>query len=287
MHLMRTGYGIKSFTHVHGLFNLAYATDLTDAQWGIVCKYIPAPKHGGRPRTTNERRVVDAIFYFLKTGCQWRQLPSDLPHWRTVYGYFIQWRKNLVWKKMHHALYAEARKLAERQPKPTALIVDSQSVKTGKLARKASRGFDGGKKIKGRKRHIVTDTLGLLVDVSVAPANVHDTKGARYALNKIAKRWKKKAKRIQTVFADKGYQGPTFAGWVQAKFGATVQVTENLTKKMGKFIPAKKRWVVERGFAWLGDYRRLDKDHERHMANSMTLIRLAFIRIMLRRLCPS
>jgi putative transposase len=231
--------------------------------------------------------VVNAIFYFLKTGCQWRQLPSDFPPWQTVYGYYIAWRRKCVWKKIQHHLYEQARLHEQRKVQPSAVVVDSQSVKTGKLARKASRGFDGGKRIKGRKRHIVTDTLGLLVDVSVTPANVHDTKGARFALNKIAKRLKKKARKIKAVFADKGYRGSNFAGWVQDKFGATVEITANLTKTAQRFIPAKKRWVVERGFAWLGDYRRLDKDQERHMVNSMTMIRLVFIRMMLRRLFPT
>jgi putative transposase len=267
-------------------FMRRYDTDLTDAQWTIVKGFIPKPKTGGRPRTTDEREVLNAVFYFLKTGCHWRSLPTDFPPWETVYYYFIAWRKKLVWRKIQHHLYGMARKAEGRDAIPTAVVVDSQSVKTGKLARKASRGFDGGKKIKGRKRHVVTDTLGLMMDVSVTPANVHDTKGARFALNKIAKRLKKKAKKIQAVFADKGYQGSNFGGWVRDKFGAAVQITANLTKKFQRFIPAKKRWVVERGFAWLGDYRRLDKDQERHMVNSMTMIRLVFIRMMLRRLCP-
>jgi putative transposase len=272
------------FADVHGLF--MYDTDLTDPQWLMISSFLPKPLTGGRPRTTDEREVVNAIFYFLKTGCQWRLLPSDFPPWQTVYRYFIDWRKQRVWKKIQRSLYEQARVVEGRNTIPSAVVVDSQSVKTGKLARKATRGFDGGKKIKGRKRHIVTDTLGLMLDVSVTPANVHDTKGARYALNKIAKRLRKKAKKIKTVFADKGYQGPAFAGWVHSTFGATVQVTANLTKKFQRFIPAKKRWVIERKFAWLGDYRRLDKDQERHPINSMNLIRLVFIRMMLRRLFP-
>jgi putative transposase len=264
---------------------MRYDTDLTDDQWLLIKRFIPPSKSGGRPRTTDEREVLNGIFYLLKTGCHWRSLPTDFPPWQTVYRFFIEWRKKLVWRKIQQHLYEMARRAEGRKPQPTAVVVDSQSVKTGKLARKASRGFDGGKKIKGRKRHVVTDTLGLMMDVSVTPANVHDTKGARFALNKVAKRLRKKARKIQTVFADKGYLGPNFGGWVHDKFGATVQVTANLTKKFQRFIPAKKRWVVERGFAWFGDYRRLDKDQERHVVNSMTMIRMVFIRMMLRRLC--
>jgi len=267
------------------LFNLRYDTDLTDLQWAIVLPFIPSPKTGGRPRTTNEREVVNAILYLVKTGCHWRSLPSDFPPWQSVYRFFIAWRKKLVWRKIQQKLYEKARVAEGRKLRPTAVVVDSQSVKTGKMVAISSRGFDGGKRVKGRKRHLVTDTLGLMVDVSITPANVHDTKGAQFVLNKVARQQKKQT--IKTVFADKGYQGPKLAEWVRKKFGAVVQTSANLTKKFKKFVPAKKRWVVERSFAWLGDYYRLSIDRERHPVNSMTMVRLAFIRLVLRRLCPS
>lgn len=270
---------------VHGLF-MRYDTDLTDLQWTMISCYIPTPKTGGRPRTTNEREVVNAILYLVKTGCHWRSLPSDFPPWQTVYRFFIAWRQKLVWRKIQRKLYEKAREAEGRKLRPTAVVIDSQSVKTGKMASVSSRGFDGGKRVKGRKRHMVTDTLGLMVDVSVTPANVHDTKGAQFVLNKIAKRQNKQT--IKTVFADKGYSGANLAGWVAKKFsGAVVQTSANLAQKFKKFVPAKKRWVVERSFAWLGDYYRLSIDRERHPVNSMTMVRLAFIRLILRRLCPA
>lgn len=173
--------------------------------------------------------------------------------------------------------------IEKRTPQPSLLVIDSQSVKTGKSAAISSRGYDGGKKVKGRKRFLVTDSLGILVDVAVTTANLHDTKGGPKALAKVAKR-KKYAKSVKAVYADKGFQGPTFAGWVKAKLGAVVETSENLAQKVKQFVPAKKRWVVERSFAWLGDYWRLSVDRGRHRVNSVTFIRIAFTRVMLRRL---
>lgn len=272
------------YTFVHGLFNMGYDTDLTDCQWSFIQRYIPAPKTGGRRRTTDEREVVDAILYLLKSGCHWRLLPKEFPPWQTVYRYFVAWRRKGVIKRIHYAIYQKARIAEGKKPDPTALVIDSQSVKTGKCAAINTRGFDGGKKVKGRKRNMVTDTLGLLVDVSTTRANLHDTKGAKVSLRKFAKRQKKKT--IKTVFADKGYRGDNLAGWVKANLGATMQIGNNMTVAGGAFVPAKKRWVVERGFAWLGDYYRLSVDRERLQRNSNTMVRLAFIRLMLRRLWP-
>ena len=231
--------------------------------------------------------MVNAILFLVRSGCHWRTLDpiSCFPPWETVYRYFAEWRRRGVWKKIHYHLYERVRQTVEhRAPQPSALVIDSQSIKTTKMAAVASRGFDGGKKVKGRKRVLVVDTLGLLVDGAVVPANTHDTKGAQTALAKVAQRQKEKT--VKAVFADKGFQGASFAGWVKKQLGAVVQTSENLAQKMKRFVPAKTRWVIERTNAWLLDYRRLVVDHERLVRNSMTMIRIAFIRVLLRRLCP-
>lgn len=266
------------------LFVRMYETSLTDAHWALIAPFIPPPKTGGRPRTTDARAVVDAVLYLLKTGCQWRQLPKDFPPWQTVYRFFTTWRRKGVWRKLHYHLYEKVRvTIQKRHPQPSLLVIDSQSVKTGKNASIKSRGYDGGKKVKGRKRHMVVDTEGLLVDVSVTPANMHDTKGGQKALLKVAKR-RKFVKRVKRILGDKGYQGSPFSDWVRKKLGAVVETSENLAQKVKKFVPAKTRWVVERSHAWVGDYWRLTTDRERNVVNSMTFTRIAFIRVMLRRL---
>ena len=225
------------------------------------------------------RRTVDAIFYLVRTGCQWRQLPRDFPPWETVYRYFVSWQRSGIIAEMQRQLHRLVRMSELREPTPSVVIVDSQSVKTGKAG--GPRGFDGGKRVKGRKRHIVVDTLGLMVDVAVSPANLHDTRGARRALGRI-RRWS--GNNPEIVYADGGYGGRPFAKWLKDNFGARVEISANLAQTAKRFIPAKQRWVVERTFAWLGDYRRLDKDHERLLGNSVAMIRWAMVRLMLNRL---
>lgn len=257
-----------------------YQSDLSDAQWGHVEQFIPRAKWGGRPRSTSVRRAVDAILYLVRTGCQWRQLPHDFPPWQTVYRYFVAWERDGVIADIQRILHRFVRMAEWREPSPSVLIIDSQSVKTGKAG--GNRGFDGGKRVKGRKRHMVVDTLGLMVDVAVSPANVHDTRGAVRILGRIAKFIDESPK---VIYADGGYGGQPFATWVADTFdGAPVEISANLAQVAKRFIPAKQRWVVERTFAWLGDYRRLDKDHERLIPNSVAMIRWAMTRLMLNRL---
>jgi putative transposase len=187
---------------------------------------------------------------------------------------------------MHYKLLEKLRVKGNRKPHPSVIIIDSQSTRTGKLASSATRGYDGGKLIKGRKRHFAVDTNGLLVDVSVTPANVHDNKGARKLLSKIIRR-RAAFCAVESVYADKGYRGKKFSDWVDENLVASVNIGENHAKVAKKFIPAKNRWVVERSFSWIRDYRRLTEDMERFLKNSVTMIRLAFIRVMLRQLRPS
>lgn len=262
----------------------AYDTDLTDSQWALIKRHMPRAKKGGRPRTTKMRRVVDAIMYVVTHGIKWRGLPKCFPPWRTVYGYFDDLQKRGRWRRIHYDLMRQVRVAEGHAPEPSLLIIDSQSVKTGKVVANKDKGFDGGKRIKGRKRHVIVDSLGLMVDVSITPANVHDTKGAVKVLKKYKKRTEKP--RIKKIIGDKGYRGEMLMGFVRKAFKAVVAIGENHTSPERGFVPAKKRWLVERGFAWLGNYRRLAVDQERHARNSCTMIRLAFIRLMLRRLVP-
>ncbi len=264
---------------------MAYDTDLTDEQWATIKPFIPPPQKGGRPRTTDERVVVNGLLYLVTGGCKWRLLPKEFGPWQTVYRYFAEWRRLGVWRRIHEALYTLMRAGAGAALTPSYVVIDTQSVKTGKVAAVETRGFDGGKKIKGRKRVLVVDSQGLMVNAQVVPANTHDTKAAQKVLAKVARR-RSFVRSIETVHADKGFDGKNLAGWVRTNLGAVMRTTENPAQKEKKFIPVKKRWVVERSFAWVLDYWRLSVDRERHTRNSLAMLRLAFMRIMLRRIYP-
>ena len=262
---------------------MTYSTDLSDQQWALIEPLLPKAKPGGRPRKTDIRRVADAIFYLVKTGCHWRLLPSDFPPWRTVYEYFKNWRIDGTLKRLQQRLVKKVRKHEGRKMFPTIAILDSQSVKTGKMVSE-DKGYDGGKRVKGRKRHIAVDTLGLVLGVSVTSANTHDKVGGKNVINRM-KRWLKK-RSPKKVYADGGYGGAPFRQYIRKTLGATVQISKGVHQKVKRFVPIAKRWVVERTFAWIGDYRRLDKDQERLARNSVAMIRWAAVAFMLRRLLP-
>jgi putative transposase len=252
-----------------------YPTDLTDAAWAILSPLLPPAGTGGRRRTTDLRAVLDAIFYLLRTGCQWRLLPQEFPAWGTVYHYFRSWKQAGVWACVHAAIYEQARARAGRDECPSVVIMDGQSVKT--TERGGVRGFDAHKRVKGPKRHILVDTLGLPIANRVEAANMSDRRAGARLLAGLAPLFP----RINTVIADAGHESRKLARELLRNNGWKLHIVKRWQRA---FRITGLTWIVERTFAWLGRNRRLSKDYEYAVQTSETMIDIAAIRLMLNRL---
>src|SRR5215203_3566066 len=253
-----------------------YATDLTDAEYVLIAPHLPAPKRTGRRRRVDLREVVNAILYLLRSGCPWRLLPKEFPPKSTVFGYFRRLWEDSTWSTLHALLVMAAREQAGRAASPTAGIVDTQSVRTSESG--GPKGYDAGKKVNGRKRHILVDTLGLVLVLVVHTADVRDRDGLALVCRRVRRRfpW------LRLIFADGGYQGET-AACAAAQEGLRLSIVTRDPGLRG-FAVLPRRWLVERTFAWLGRNRRLAKDFETTITSAVTMAYLASLQLLLRRL---
>jgi putative transposase len=283
----------------------SYPTNLTDAEWHYLKSHLPTPKRRGRPRIYGFREILDAVFYVLRSGCAWRLLPRDFPPWESVYHYFRKWSLDGTWERLNHTLRECLRTTLGRNPQPSAGIVDSQSAKTTGVGGEA-RGYDGGKKVRGRKRHILVDTEGFVLKVRVHSAKIPDKDGLRLLLESA----RSCLPRLSHLWLDAGYQGRG-KEWTENVLGLSVEVVHRAPRpipekvaqiwaaewaKEGrkvdwqKLLPRRgfevlpRRWVVERTFAWLCHNRRMSKDYERLCSTGEAFVYIAMTRLMVRRL---
>ena len=254
-----------------------YPSDLSDEQWEIVRRLLPQRSRCGR-RPLDRRAVLNAIWYVLQTGCQWRALPKDFPKWSSVYTIYRRWKLNGTWERLHETLRERCRRRAGKKSTPTAAIIDSQTTKTSCVA-DAQRGYDAGKKLLGRKRHLAVDTLGLVLSVVVQAASVQDQVGAPELLLKLHERFR----RLKVIFADSAYGRSGLPDWTRRTCGWILQ-TILRPVGVGHFVVLPKRWIVERTFSWISTWRRFSKDYERHPDNSETMIYIRMIHLMSKRL---
>jgi putative transposase len=248
-----------------------YSSNLSDDQWTIISLFFDLK----RSRKYDLKEIVNGILYLVKTGCQWRMLPGDFPSWRIVYYYFSTWKKNLLWEEIHEVLVIKIRKLTDKNEEPSVGIIDAQSVKSS-LVSAEDKGFDAGKKIKGIKRHIIVDTLGMILAVIIQGASVQDRVGAPSVIKNMKENWIK----VTKIFADGGYTG-TLIEKVKVAFNINIEVIKRTEQHTFKILP--KRWIVERTFAWIDSNRRNSKNYERLNQTSVTMVQLSAIRIMLNR----
>jgi len=253
-----------------------YPTDLSDEQWKLLCLMLPPPELPGRKRSVDLREIFNALCYLARSGCQWRLLPKELPAWQTGYYYFRLWRDAECFVVLNDRLREKIRLRAGKQASPSAAIIDSQSVKTDEQAE--AKGYDAGKKVKGRKRHILVDTLGLLLKTKVLTADIQDRDAAKMLFTEI----KQQMPRLYLIWADGGYRGKLII-WVAAQCLWLLEIVKR-RDSLKMFIPLPKRWIVERTFSWLNRNRRLSKDYERKIESAEAWLYLSMSILMLKRL---